>query len=159
MDSDTVEANVEALIAHETRDGYHLRLLRPFATGEERPRYASYLESILRGSETYKFGMTADQVGEFLAKQHTDNFLPRSLAAINHEDVLLFTAVCEPNQQKQEWDTDTNLLPLQLKAKTAEMAKKGFRPSCVTAYPWDGAVRYCVVWVKEPPRKDQPKKP
>jgi hypothetical protein len=38
------------------------------------------------------------------------------------------------------------------------MAKRGFVPSSVTAYPFDGAVRYCVVWVKEPPKAKEPAK-
>ena len=64
-----------------------------------------------------------------------------------------FAAVAGPNRDGWDWQVDTDLPAPQLKARAATMAEKGFRPSCVTAYGWDGAVRYCAVWVKEPTPK------
>ena len=46
-----------------------------------------------------------------------------------------------------------NCTPARALARSSNAAT-GARPeAAVTAYPWDGAVRYCVVWVKDAAKK------
>ena len=52
------------------------------------------------------------------------------------------------NIEKAEWDHAVNLDGKTLTAEAARREKAGFHPATLTAYPWDGAVRYCVVWLK-----------
>jgi hypothetical protein len=151
-----LESRIETAIPQEQAEGYPVRLLRPFAVGEPRPRYAYYSEAVLRGTAACKYGATAAQLAAFLDEQRRNNFLPRSLAAVAHNGAVEFTTVCEPNRQKWDWQADTGLTAAELKSKSAEFAGKGFRPSCVTAYAWDGAVRYCVVWVKDLSKAKEP---
>jgi hypothetical protein len=127
--------------------------MRPYATGEKRPRYAVYVESILRGSMNYKIGATEEQIVAYLTEQRKGDNWPLCVSALATENGVLFTVVCEANRQKLEWDVTRGHTAGELKAKTEEFATKGYRPSCVTAYPFDGAARYCVVWVKDPPKK------
>jgi hypothetical protein len=73
-----------------------------------------------------------------------------SLAAYPKDGQLLYAVVAGSNPKKIEWHIEHDLTVDQFKARNAERAQQGFRPANVTACPWDGAVRYAVVWVKEP---------
>ena len=137
-----------------------VRLLRAFSVGEKRPRYSFYLEVVLRGSSAQRYGMSAQDLTGWLEEQRNKDFMPVALSAVGLKDTFEFTAVCEPNKQKLQWQVTQGLTAQQLKEKAVALAPARFRPACVTAYAWDGAVRYCVVWVKEPPKPvEYPKEP
>jgi serine/threonine protein kinase len=97
---------------------------------------------------THLVNATAEQLAEFLKERKDSGDRITSLVAYSQEGKLLYAIVASSNPDKIEWKLDQGLTALQLKSKTIDLTKAGFRPSCVTAYPWDGAVRYCVVWIK-----------
>jgi serine/threonine protein kinase len=146
-----VEGQLDSNIADLRDKGISLRLLRPFSAGENRPRYAVYQEAVVRGSPTYRYGLSAEQLSQYLDEQRKNDFLPVTVSAVAHDNNLELTAVCEPNRSKLEWEVSHGLTAAELKTKAVDLAAQRFRPRCVTAYAWDGAVRYYVVWVKEPP--------
>jgi len=74
------------------------------------------------------------------------------VTAYSVEGELKFTAVSASNSAQATWAFDTGLTATQLKERAAGLAA-GLHPATVTVCGWDGAVRYAVVWVKEPPRE------
>src|SRR5262249_28418068 len=57
-----VEGMLDNTIVDVRDKGVPLRILRPFSAGEKRPRYAVYSEAVVRGSSTYKYGLSAEQL-------------------------------------------------------------------------------------------------
>jgi hypothetical protein len=105
-------------------------------------------------SRSFKPPAVVDAIGNPKTAHFTDTTeTAPSLAAYETEGKLRFAATATSNPTKSEWTVDTNLTAQALKGKTETNVKAGLRPSCITAYAWDGAVRYCVIWVKEPPKK------
>jgi serine/threonine protein kinase len=150
MSTNEVEGVLDSTIADLSAKGVPLRLLRPFSAGEKRPRYAVYHEAVVRGSPTYKYGLSAEKLSQYLDEQRKNDFLPVTVSAVAHDNNLERSAVCEPNRSKLEWEVSYGLTAAEMKTKAVALAAQRFRPRCVTAYAWDGAVRYYVVWVKEP---------
>ena len=157
--ANTSETGLDDTLPMLVGKGFFPRLMRSYSTGEKRPRYAMLLETVVRGSSLYKFGAYAEELATYLAEQRKNGAWPLSVSAVATESGLQFTTVCESNKQKWEWEVTHGATAGEFKAKAEEFGKKGFRPGSVTAYPWDGAVRYCVVWVKDAKdAKDPPKK-
>jgi hypothetical protein len=77
-----------------------------------------------------------------------------SVVAYPNQGELRFAVTCREDPTKAAWEVHRDLTAADLKAKASELAAKGLAPASVTACPWDGAVRYTTVWVKEsPPQK------
>jgi hypothetical protein len=143
---------MEQTIEKETKDGRVPRLLRPFSIGQSNPRIAYATEQALGEKPSFIWKASADDLEAFVRRVGAQGYRVSSIAAYTREDNLEFAAVSRPNREKWEWQTATNLTPVELKAKVVALADKGFRPASVTGHAYDGAVRYCVVWVKEPPQ-------
>ena len=126
--------------------------IRPYRTGPDAIRYAFHAEAAPDKARPYSPDLGPDELPLFLGKGQTDGYRPSSLAACVANGSPRFAVVMEPNTGKWEWQTDVNLTTVELQTKATALAAKGFHPSCVTAYPFDGAVRYCAVSVKEPPK-------
>jgi serine/threonine protein kinase len=145
----------ETILAREVEEnlkaGGTNRVLRPYPVGESF-LWLAYTEFSQSYRSTQSRNLSAAELMAFLEKARRDDQIPLSVVGYAADAALMFAAVSGPNRDKLAWETSIGLTAAQLKAKTDEQAKQGFRPSCVTVYPWDGAVRYCVVWVKEPPK-------
>jgi hypothetical protein len=141
-----------------SKNGMKLRVLRPYLIDKGVVQYAYYLERHPDEMNAYSSEMTAPRFAEFLAKHRTEGFRPTSVAAVPQDGELLFAATMADNPPKATWEVDTNLTSQTFGPKSTDMATRGFAPTCVTSYPWNGAVRYCVVWVKEPPKGKEPTK-
>jgi hypothetical protein len=152
MGTTLAEGGVAAHVQEGVRRGYTIQLLRPYSADEVTPRYATYYESAVGGKAAYKAGASDSELTQFLDEQRKANFLPRLVAASVQGDSVRYTAVCLPKPEGWDWLIDRGLTTDDLKTTTADRGRSGFRPQSVTAYAWDGAVRYCVVWVKEPPK-------
>jgi hypothetical protein len=151
--------HIKAQIQKTAGLGASPRVLRNYPIGAGGSSYALYGE-VITGKTNYALDQDKGQLDGFLADGLKSGFRPLSVSGSIRDRGPVFAAVMEPNPEKWECQTDTNLTAAGLKAKAATVAKSGYRPWCVTAYPWDGAVRYCAVWVKEPPEaKEPPKKP
>jgi hypothetical protein len=100
----------------------------------------------------YLLSAEASRLTEFLEEKRKEGYVPAGLSAVALDNELRFTALMLPRKVKGVWEAHIDLRTEDVKSKSASLADKGFRPASITAYPWDGAVRYCVVWVKDPPR-------
>ncbi|MBM4068117.1 MAG: serine/threonine protein kinase [Planctomycetes bacterium] len=74
------------------------------------------------------------------------------VAAYTVKGELKFAAVSVPNPAQAMWAIDTGLTASELKEKSVERTAN-LHPAAVTGCAWDGAVRYCVVWVEDVPKK------
>jgi hypothetical protein len=133
-------------------EGGSFRMLRPYQIGET-IFWVVYMEFSATYKATNARPLTPEELTAYLEKAQKDGRMPLSVAGYTPDGTPAFAAVVGPNKDKRKWDVFHSLTATQFKVKAAEFAQKGFRPSCVTTYPFDGAVRYCVVWVEEPPKK------
>jgi hypothetical protein len=101
----------------------------------------------------YLVDANAEQLAEYVKARHESGDRITSFTAYLKEDKLLNAIVGTSNPEKIEWKLDQGLAAEQLKNRAEELSTTNFHPSCVTILPWNGAVRYCVVWEKEPPKK------
>jgi Protein kinase domain/Bacterial tandem repeat domain 1 len=136
-------------IKNMSLQGAAVRILRLYSIGERGTAYAAYGELAKGPKGAYAIDRSASGIETFLSDERPGG-RPYCLSAGLKDGVLVFAATMEPNPEKWDWETDMTLTAIDLKAKAEAQSMKGFRPGSVTAYPWDGAVRYCVVWVKEP---------
>jgi hypothetical protein len=100
----------------------------------------------------YGVDLTESELLSRLAAGTKDGYLPISVVAYPTQDAILFALTFRKNTTNALWEVHRKLTASDLSAKAIEMAEKQFTPESVTAYAWDGAVHYCGVWIKEPPR-------
>jgi hypothetical protein len=152
------ENHLATMIRNQNAAGHRLQLLRPFIYNAQRS-FAVYAEAGKEESD-YVQAASAEELTRFLEDSRSKGYHPTTVAASTLDGEVRFSAVAVPDPNKTTWEVHHGLTAPALKLKASAMADKGFHPTCVTAYPWDGAVRYCVVWVKEPPRPvPYPKEP
>jgi serine/threonine protein kinase len=132
--------------------GYVARLVRPFPVSGDQLRCGLYGESHFGMQSKYGLNLAEAELLERLEENRKDGYLPISVAAYPTQGELRFAATFRENTTKAVWEVHRNLTAADLSAKAEALAEKRFTPAAVTACPWDGAVRYCGVWVKEPPR-------
>ena len=80
------------------------------------------------------------------------NRRPLALAGAAGSDGVRFSMTSMANADKLDWLVDADVPNGKLKAVAAERARDGFRPEGISAYAWDGAVRYCILWLKDAAR-------
>ena len=131
-------------------DGYMPRVLRANAASDGVTRWLAYHSVDAKNKTEYSLELTTEELITFLNESRHKDMMPVSIGGWLKDELPLFSAIVTPLPAKWEWRSDTSLTTAEFTAKAADMAAIGFQPSCVTAYPWDGAVRYCAVWVKEP---------
>jgi hypothetical protein len=133
--------------------------LRPIPTGAAGVRWGYYSELRLGNHTRHALALPADELTAFLDAQRKDGYRPIALAAADGGDGPVFGVVVEKAPDKLEWHAEWGLTADKVAAAAKARSADGFYPDVVTAYAWDGAVRYCVVWVKELPKKEPDKKP
>jgi hypothetical protein len=156
MDPTILDKEVTPLL----KNGLGLRVLRPYLIDKGVVQYALYIERRPGVKTAHAFGLTGPRFTEFLDQQRAAGLRPTSVAAAPQDGEVLFAATMADSPTVVAWEVDTGLTAQTLRTRAKDMAGRQFVPTSVTAYPWDGAVRYCVVWVKEPPRSvEYPKQP
>ena len=134
------------------RNGLVVRQLRPFPAGADQLRCAVYAEGEFGSKSKYGIDLDEADLTTRLTDSEREGFLPISVSGYPSEGQLQFAATFQENATKAAWEVHRNQTSAELATKSAELSASGFTPASVTAYPWDGAVRYCSVWVKEPPK-------
>lgn len=147
-------------LVRESRARNFPEILRPYSIGAEQPSVAYVTKKELTAEPKSIWKAGAAELDAFLASAREDGLLVKNVCAYTRLGKLEFAAVAWPGQEKSEWQVDTDVAAAEFQAKAAANAEKGLRPESVTAYAWNGAVRYCAVWVKEPtPPVPYPKNP
>jgi hypothetical protein len=146
------EEKCREFIKRFAAQGFVCRVLRPYPIFKNVLRYAIFLE-VSTDACRHILAADAKDLATFSAAARSSKERIAGLVAYPRENAVAFAAVTVPNVSGWEWETDTDLTALELPAKVGEAAKRSFHPTVVSAYAWDGAVRYCVVWVKEPKAK------
>jgi hypothetical protein len=131
--------------------GFDVQLIRPFPAGNGQLWCALYGEARLSQKSVYGLNLDEAELVRQLEKHRGDGYRPGSVVAYPNEGVLRFAVTYREDTTKSAWDVYRDLTAADLKAIAVELAAKGLAPASVTACPWDGAVRYAVVWVNEPP--------
>ena len=134
------------------KQGGSVPLMRAYPAGESCLYVATLIIDPTKPKTVDRYGMSADDFRAFIIEYREKGYRPNVVSTVSLQGELRYTAVMWPDAAKSDWKVEDGLTAAVLKEKAVAMAKTGFRPSCVTAYPWDGAVRYCVVWVKDPPK-------
>jgi Protein kinase domain/Bacterial tandem repeat domain 1 len=145
------KANLEVGFTQIRGQGYAVRTLRPLPVGKS-VYWSTYMEAAPTEETSHLLDGDTDGLTRFLEAARKSGLRPVSVAACEYDGKLVWGAATRGNKAGAEWATDTDLSVVKLTEAMREKAKLGFRPECVTAYAWDGAVRYCVVWIKEPPK-------
>jgi hypothetical protein len=81
-----------------------------------------------------------------------EGYVPRLARPYTAEGVIVCANFLEVRTTKTQSVYELELAAPQLDADIVKQKEAGLRPAQITAYPHDEAVRYCVVWVKEPPK-------
>jgi hypothetical protein len=124
------------------------RVLRPYPVGGNDILTAWYAERALGEQSAYIADVSEAQMAEFVQARRAAGDWITSFVAYPKSDQILYAVVAATNTQKTDWQLEFNLTSEQFQAKNEQLAAQGFRPARVTACPWDGAVRYAVIWVK-----------
>jgi hypothetical protein len=143
---------LDLTLAISDQSGHVTRLLRPFPVDGDQLRCAIYAEAQLQVRSKYGFNLTEAELLERLAADAKDGYLPNVVVAYPARGEAQFATVSRKNTTNAVWEVHRNLTAADLSAKARSLSEKQFTPAALTAYAWDGAVRYCGVWVKEPPR-------
>src|SRR5262249_19698770 len=98
---------------------------------------------------TFLVDVPEERLRQFIPERQEAGERITSLAACAKDGQLLYAVVSSSNPDKVGWTFGYNLPVEQFKARTVELAGDGHRPASVTICPWDGAVRYCVIWAKD----------
>ena len=139
------------------------RLLRPYSVGGGQTCIAWCAERRVGVKSIFAYDQTESQLRRFLEERQATGDLITSFSAYPKDGKLLYSVVAVTNLAKTEFRLDHDLTVDQLQSKNTKLADEGFRPDQITACPWDGAVRYAAVWVKdsagptqEPGKPDSP---
>jgi hypothetical protein len=152
---ETMASSVRDL-ATGVKDGMAVRLVRPFEVGDK--VYVNDFCEVSTDETPYAHALTAGELDTFLAEQRKGGAIPSAVSGYVSDGLPRFAVVCRPNTLKVEWEYADHPSAANLAETVTVKHRAGYRPASVTAYAWDGAVRYCVVWVKDPP-KDEKKEP
>ena len=126
--------------------GYEVRVLRPYPILDNSIWWCNYEELPVKARSTsYAVDLLATELEASAEKERAAGRMPLTVAGYVQDGGANFAVVFGANTKKVEWKLTIGSSSTELKTKAEELAAKGFRPSCVTAYPFDGAVRYCVV--------------
>ncbi|MCS6865036.1 MAG: hypothetical protein RMJ56_13560 [Gemmataceae bacterium] len=143
----------------ETKDaGYVIDILRPYAIANKAYRIAVIMSTKPREHSDHVLGVASEELDKFIAQARQDNLRVTQVTEFVQNDRLVFAAVARSNTDKVLWEISRGLSALALQAESVEWAKKGYRPATITACPFNGTVRYSVVWVKETTAAKSPKK-
>jgi serine/threonine protein kinase len=151
---DVVRTDLAELKKITDRQGFSYRLFRPYPSIGGAGMFAVVTE-LAANRGLPGLDLTAEGLEKFADDERKKDRRLTGVAGCVVKGRLLFAAVAQRNRKKQEWSCDHGLTAGQLESKSREKLAKGFRPETVTAYPWDGAVRYGVVWIKEPPKRSK----
>ncbi|MEO2090888.1 MAG: hypothetical protein ABGY75_15520, partial [Gemmataceae bacterium] len=138
------------------------RLIRPYTVGKGTV-FGGVGYVAIGEKAGYLLDATEEDLTAFEKARRAADERVTSLAMHIKDGRPVYTVVGGSFPNKAEWRTARGLTAAQFQEAIATQVKDGYHPASVTACPWDGAVRYCVVWVKEPPKmpdakKDEPKK-
>ncbi len=135
-------------------DGFAARLIRPLPIGNGRLVCALYAQMTLsrQAQDNHGFDLSEAELTSQLEKYRRDGYHPVGVVSYPYQGARRFAVTYREDATKAPWEVHFDLTTAGLKAKAAELVAKDLTPASVTAYPWDGAVRYATVWVKEPPR-------
>lgn len=136
--------------------GGKVRVIRPYPLAGGDMTYGLFGVLAIGEEAAFLVDVREDRLRQFLKESQEAGERITSLAACPKDGRLLYTVVGGANPEKLAWKADTGLRIDQFRARAAELAADGYHPAQVTAYPWDGAVRYCVVWLKDPPGHEEP---
>src|SRR5262249_31887627 len=140
----------QEVLTRTGRQGYVVQLIRPFPVGDGQLWCGLYVEAHLGQKSVYGLHLNENELVRHLEKHRNGGSRRVSVVAYPNEDQLRFAVTYREDANKSAWEVHRDLTAADLKAKAAELGAKGLAPASVTASPWDGAVRYAVVWVKEP---------
>jgi len=132
-----------------TRAGLVPVVLRAFNTASGGVMLLGYFQQKRKDTCAWRTRLSSQELGEFLESEREAGRLVGQVSAYVEENAVYFAALATANPDKRVWQVVHGSSAVDLKAKTADLAKAGYAPSSLTAYPWDGAVRYVGVWVKE----------
>jgi serine/threonine protein kinase len=149
----TTMQSVTPNLTRVARDGLVARLIRPFPVGGDLLRCGLYAETAPSKRALHGFELSEAELTAQLEEYRGDGYRPVSVVPYPNQGELRFAVTYREDATKSAWEVHRDLTAADVKGKAAELGAKGLTPASVTAYPWDGAVRYAVVWVKEPPRE------
>jgi hypothetical protein len=153
---DVIRSDLDVLKKRTDKQGLSYRLFRPYA-GIGGVMMVSVVTELRADRGQAAFDLTTEGLEKLVAdaRSSSESRQPTAVAACVVDGALKFSAVTRLNRKKLEWSLDTGVTASDLRSKMADKVKNGFRPESLTAYGWDGAVRYCVVWVKEAPKRSR----
>ena len=128
--------------------GQNIPVLRPFPVGDQ-IRISCFEERDAIHRTPWLLDVSSDEVETFLAKQAMEGYHPHSVVAYRSGGGVRFAAVCFKNKEGLEWELLRGVTAAELAQKAAELTKRGFAPHSISVFPFDGAVRYYAVWLKE----------
>ena len=132
------------------QEGQVARLIRPFPAGGDQLLCAVYVESATRSQPLPDFDLSETELTDQLETYRNDGYRPVSVVAYENRGERRFTTTFELDPTKPTWELRRDMTADDLKSQSAELAEGGAAPASITAYPWDGSVRYAVVWVTGP---------
>jgi serine/threonine protein kinase len=142
--------NMKTAIEPTLKNGMGIQIIRPYLMEKGVAVYTMIVERKPGAKREYICEATRDDLREFLVKHRAEGMRPISISACPFDGKLLYAATMEDDATTSEWEVDTELNSQSLPGRAKAMIERGFIPASLTACPWDGAVRYCMVWVKEP---------
>lgn len=142
-------ARAETVLKQFDAQGYVVQVVRPFPVGDGQLWCAVYGEAHVGQKSVYGMNLSDVELGLLLEQHRGKGHRPMSLVAYERQGERRFAVTFQEDVPQLAWEVSFDLMASELNTRTAELAAKGFVPRSVTACPWDGAVRYAVVWVRD----------
>jgi hypothetical protein len=129
------------------RERLAARFIRPFRVRGEQSQCALYVRQDLKKQKLHGMDLSWSELTGLLEQYRRDSYCPVSVVAYEDQGERRFAATFIEDPTRAAWHVDLDLTAADLAAKAAKLAAKGLTPASITACPWNGAVRYAVVWV------------
>jgi hypothetical protein len=93
-------------------------------------------------------GLTDGQYEKLVSKYIEKGGYPVSVWAYATKNGTRFAAIVAEDPQKRTWNAKHHLTPKQFEGHVKDMTEKGYQPTQICAYPWEGETRFLAVFAK-----------
>jgi hypothetical protein len=131
-----------------TKEGYRPIHIVGYPVGNETHFASIYVKGGFKNWVS-RYGLTAEKYQDLFEEFAKKNARPLSVSAYATKDGTRFAAILVENVDKIEWGSKHHLTPKQYQEYFNEMTGKGYAPTQIVAYPWEGETRYVAVFVKD----------
>jgi serine/threonine protein kinase len=129
------------------KDGYAAITIRPLVLKGVVTNLGIFFAASSADQLAMKLNATREQLDEELESHRAKGIRPNFVTPYASGGALQYS--CGFSDAKEPFEYHEGWTAAEFETRANEVFAKGLRPETVFAYPWDGAVRYGSIWVKD----------